>query len=67
MAEGGYDFENTTFDTDDIDDIDTDDEEVDKFLDGLGVKNQETQRIANQQMESMPHQTGETLEDSRKK
>ena len=38
MAEGGYDFENNVFDNDYIDDINIDDEEVDKFLDDLGIK-----------------------------
>ena len=60
MAEGRFDeFENPAFDRDDYD---KDDADMDTFL-----ENQETQRIAEQQMESMEHLSGETLEDTRKK
>ena len=62
MAEGGFDeFENPAFDRDDYD------ADVDTYLTDLFGENQETQRIAEQQMESMEHLSGETLEDTRKK
>ena len=65
MAEGGYDFENPAFDKDAYL-ADIDDAGMDEYLAGL-IENQETQRIAEQQMESMEHLSGETLEDTRKK
>ena len=62
MAEGGFDeFENLAFNRDDYD------ADVDTYLTNLFGENQETQRIAEQQMESMKHLSGETLEDTRKK
>ena len=67
MAEGGFDeFENPAFDRDDYD-ADVDDADMGAFLADLLGENQETQRIAEQQMESMEHLSGETLEDTRKK
>ena len=66
MAEGGYDdFENPAFDKD-YEEGNINDAEK-HFLWTFFEKNQETQRIAEQQMESMEHQSGETLEDTRKK
>ena len=62
MAEGGFDeFENPAFNKDDYD------ADVDTYLTDLFGENQGTQRIAEQQMESMEHLSGETLEDTRKK
>ena len=66
MAEGGYDYENPEFGKDD-EGTAVHDEGVDDFLSDLFGENEETQRIAEQQMESMEHQTGDTLEDTRKK
>ena len=67
MAEGGFDeFENPAFDRDDYD-ADVDDADMGAFLADLLGENQETQRIAEQQMESMEHLSAETLEDTRKK
>ena len=43
---------------------DIDDEGMDKYLEGY-VENKESQRIIEQQMESMEHQTGDTLEETR--
>ena len=62
MAEGGFDeFENPAFNKDDYD------ADVDTYLTDLFGENQETQRIAEQQMESMEHLSGETLQDTRTK
>ena len=61
MAEGGYGYENPEVGKDDEWTAE-DDEGVTDF-----GENEETQRIAEQQMESMEHQTGDTLEDTRKK
>ena len=66
MAEGRYDYENPEFGKDDEWTAE-DDEGVTDFLSDLFGENEETQRIAEQQMESMEHQTGDTLEDTRKK
>ena len=67
MAEGGFDeFENPAFNKD-YKEGNVDDADVDTYLTDLFGKNQETQRIAEQQMESMEHLSGETLEDTRKK
>ena len=66
MAEGGYeDPEFWDYDKDDyIEDYDIDPED---FLPDLFEENEETQRLAEQQMENMKHLTGDTLEDTRKK
>ena len=61
MAESGYDYENPEVGKDNEWTAE-DDEGVTDF-----GENEETQRIAEQQMESMEHQTGDTLEDKRKK
>ena len=37
---------------------------MDKYLEGY-IENKESQRIIEQQMESMKHQTGDTLEETR--
>ena len=67
MAEGGFDeFENPAFNKD-YEEGNVDDADVDTYLTDLFGKNKETQRIAEQQMESMEHLSGETLEDTRKK
>ena len=67
MAEGGFDeFENPAFNKD-YEEGNVDNADVDTYLTGLFGENQETQRIAEQQMESMEHLSGETLEDTRKK
>ena len=67
MAEGGFDeFENPAFNKD-YEEGNVDDADVDTYLTDLFGENQETQRIAEQQMESMEHLSGETLEDTRKK
>ena len=67
MAEGGYDeFENPKFDKD-YEEGNVDDADLETFLTDVFGENQETQRIAEQQMESKEHQSGEILEDTRKK
>ena len=67
MADGGFDeFENPAFDKD-YEEGNVDDADVNAYLESLFGENQETQRIAEQQMESMKHLSGETLEDTRKK
>ena len=62
MAEGGFDEFDKDYEEGDIDDAD-----VGAYLADVFGENQETQRIAEQQMESMEHLSGETLEDTRKK
>ena len=67
MAEGGFDeFENRAF-YKDYEEGDVDDADVATYLADVFGENQETQRIAGQQMESMEHLSGEILEDTRKK
>ena len=62
MGDDGGDFENPTFD----DHFDDPNIPEDKLTETTRA-NQETQRTADQQMECMTHQTGERLEDRRKK
>ena len=66
MAGGFDEFENPAFNKD-YEEGNVDDADVDTYLTDLFGENQETQRIAEQQMESMEHLSGETLEDTRKK
>ena len=66
MAEGGFEFEDIAGDKD-YDEGGIGEADVAAYLADVFGENQETQRIAEQQMESMKHQSGETLEDTRKK
>ena len=67
MAEDGFDeFENPAFNKD-YEEGNVHYADLDTYLTDLFGENQETQRIAKQQMESMEHLSRETLEDKRKK